>query len=290
MLIGVDNNDQLIYQGHTPGYGYGLWPQPALSFATLLLAEHDLNSLPSDSHLQSARMIFREDSFDAVTRNRRGRLYSALPSRPTPWWVSPPAVQPFTDQRQLQLYGFDSNLVGSMSAHVNKTLLALGTRDAHTLWRIVACERIVSGEDLLTLRARTSLGTLPELDESKVPPEQLAKVKETLEKLAEAANRSGPESIVDLARGAAQWCIATWQASQKGDPALLNVDLGQWPKRLQDQDLNLLAGIAGAIARLHSRAKPNEQHKHQSRPVVEDDAEFALASVGMLLREIGWAV
>ncbi|NJM44013.1 MAG: hypothetical protein HC858_08630 [Brachymonas sp.] len=83
--------------------------------------------------------------------------------------------------------------------------------------------------------------------------------------------------------------MATWQADQKGDPALLNVDLGHWPKRLQEQDLNLLAGIAGAIARLHSRAKPNEQHKHQSRPVVEDDAEFALASVGMLLREIGWA-
>ncbi|NJM44012.1 MAG: hypothetical protein HC858_08625 [Brachymonas sp.] len=101
----------------------------------------------------------------------------------------------------MQLYGFDSNLVGSMSVHVNQTLLALGTRDAHTLWRIVACERIVSGEDLLTLRARTSFGTLPDLDESKVPAAQLAKIKETLEKLAEAAYRSGPESIVDLARG-----------------------------------------------------------------------------------------
>ncbi|NJS35219.1 MAG: hypothetical protein HC765_00345 [Brachymonas sp.] len=118
----------------------------------------------------------------------------------------------------------------------------------------------MSGEDLLTLRARTSFGTLPDLDESKVPAAQLAKIKETLEKLAEAAYRSGPESIVDLARGAAQWCRATWQADQKGDPALLNVDLGHWPKRLQEQDLNLLAGIAGAIARLHSRAKPNEQH------------------------------
>lgn len=289
MLIAIDNNDQLVYQGHTPGYGYGLWPQPVLSHATLIGADADLVLIPASAHLHDAAMVFREDSFDAVTRIRRGRLYRVLPSRPTGWHVSPPGVQPFTDQRQLQLYGFDSNLVGSMHGYVNKALIALGTRDAHTLWRIVACERIVTGEDLLTLRARSSLGTLPDLNESKVPPDQLAKVKETLAKLAEAAYRAGPESIVDRAKDAAQWAVGTWLAAQRNAPDLRKKDLAKLAAELEGEATAVTQGVSKALARLHARGKPNVQEDKGSRDVTEDDAEFALATVGLLLREIGWA-
>jgi hypothetical protein len=38
-----------------------------------------------------------------------------------------------------------------------------------------------------------------------------------------------------------------------------------------------------------ARGKPNAQEEKGSRPVTEADAEFALASVGVLLRDIGWA-
>ena len=94
MLIAIDNNDQLVYQGHSHGYGYGLWPQPVLSLATLVVTESDIARLPLNSHLHSADMVFREDSFDAVTRIRRGRLYKVLPSRPSTWNVSPPDSGP----------------------------------------------------------------------------------------------------------------------------------------------------------------------------------------------------
>lgn len=288
MLIAIDDNDQLVYQGHTTGYGYGLWPQPVLSFATLLLTEGDVTGLPASSQLQDAAMVFREDSFDAVTRIRRGRLYKVLPSRPTGWYVSPPGVQPYTDQRQLQLYGFDSRLVGGMQAHVNTTLIALGTQDAHTLWRIVACERIVTGEDLLTLRARASLGTLPELDESKIPPDQLGKVQETLAKLTEAAYRAGPESIVDRAKDAAQWAVGTWLAAQRNAPDLRKKDLAKLAAELEGEATAVTHGVSKALARLHARGKPNVQEDKGSRDVTEDDAEFALATVGLLLREVGW--
>jgi hypothetical protein len=37
------------------------------------------------------------------------------------------------------------------------------------------------------------------------------------------------------------------------------------------------------------RGKPNAQEEKGSRPVTEADAEFALSSVGVLLRDMGWA-
>lgn len=289
MLIAIDNNDQLVYQGSTAGYGYGLWPQPVLSHATLISAVGDLSLIPASAHLHDATMVFREDSFDAVTRIRRGRLYRVLPQRPTLWHVSPPAVQPYTDQRQLHLYGFDSNLVGNMHVQVNKALIALGTRDAYTMWRIVGCERIVTGEDLLTLRARASLGGLPELIEVAIPEDGRAKVRETFEKLGEAAYRAGPESVVDRARDVAQWCIGTWLADRRNDPSLRTVDLWDLAGKLEEKDYAVLRNTGRSLARLHARVKPNVQEQKSTRPVTEDDAEFALVAIGMLLRELDWA-
>lgn len=290
MMIGIDTNTNLVYEGQS-NYGYGLWPAPVLSLATLMDEALDVGRIPVSSDLFNADTVFREDSFDPVTRIRRGRLYRTPGTRPQTWQVFlHAAIQGPGPRVALSLHGFDSNYLAAERGKFSNALIALGSADAYTLWRVVGVERIVTGEDLLTLRARSSLGTLPELMESKVPADQLRKVKETLEKLSEASYRAGPESIVDRARDAAQWCVASWQSQKSSDYKLLDVDLGQWPVRLNEQKLTVLAGICGSIARLHSRAKPNEQQKHQSRPLVEDDAEFALASVGLLLREIGWAV
>jgi hypothetical protein len=45
-----------------------------------------------------------------------------------------------------------------------------------------------------------------------------------------------------------------------------------------------------SLARLHARAKPDAKAEYGARPVQQGDAEFALAAVGMLLRELGWAL
>ncbi len=145
----------------------------------------------------------------------------------------------------------------------------------------------MTGEDLLTLRARSALGVLPELNRDSVSEEGRQKVTETLEKLSEAAYRAGPESVVHLARDAAQCCLGIWMADQRSDPKLREKDLGDLAKMLEDERGK---SVCQLLARLHSRAKPNEQVRLNTRPVREGDAEFALAAVGMLLRELGWAV
>lgn len=52
-----------------------VWPTPVVSIATLMASEADWETLPSSPHHDNAKLIFREDSFDPVTRVRRGHLY-----------------------------------------------------------------------------------------------------------------------------------------------------------------------------------------------------------------------
>lgn len=289
MMLGLDERTKQVYEGDSYS-GYGVHPCPVLSLVTVIQHEEDFGALPISCDLFSANLLFREDSFDAVTRIRRGRMYKAYPDKPSDWHVISHAMfDGHTNSEQRRLVTFDTRAVVSDRASFEKALLALGTRDAYSLWRVVSMERTVNGEDLLTLRARSSLGVLPELNESKVPSEQLGKVKETLAKLAEAAYRAGPESIVDRAKDAAQWAVGTWLAAQRNAPDLRKKDLAKLAAELDGEATAVTQGVSKALARLHARGKPNVQEERGSRDVTEDDAEFALATVGLLLREIGWA-
>jgi hypothetical protein len=51
----------------------------------------------------------------------------------------------------------------------------------------------------------------------------------------------------------------------------------------------LLINAAKVIARLHARLKPNEEFSRGARRLTEADAEAALASMSLVLRELGWA-
>lgn len=289
VFIAIDHNDFLIYQGHAPGYAYGLWPIPMVSAATLLDGAPNLSLLPAGGSLASAELVFREDSFDAIARIKRGRLYRVMPTRPTTWNVSPPSVQPFAVQAQRQLYGFDSNTVGELSAYVGSGLVALGTASAFSLWKLVSLERIYSGEDVVTLKARGSLGVLPEVNEDKVPAEAREKLRQAIETLQDAAHRSGPESVIDRARDVTQWCLGSWLSHLRSEPQLREQDIKALVSKMEGTSFPVIRGVAHSIARLHARNKPNEQVKHGSRPIMEADAEYALAGVGILLRELGWA-
>jgi hypothetical protein len=129
---------------------------------------------------------------------------------------------------------------------------------------------------------------LPELDLSAIPEPGRVKVQQTISILADAAYRSGPESVIDRARDVAQWCLGTWLADQEKKDALRHEDLGSLVKKIPENRI-IPKSIGATIARLHSRAKPNEQDRYGGRPIMEEDAEFAIAAVGMLLRELRWA-
>jgi hypothetical protein len=256
----------------------------------------DITLVPITNDFYSAKLIFREDYFDAVTRVRRGRFYASPGTQPQEWRVQAhPAFSGEPGGRDLQgwliksLHGYQAwSAFPEQKNRIGKAIVALGTRSAHTLWRLIDIERTAIGDDMVTMRARTSLGLLPELVLELIPSRGREKLVETMDKLSDAAYRESPEAIVDRARAVAQWAIGAWLAERDNDERLQTTDLGQLAIRLGDGN-QVTRGLAQIIARLHVRVKPNEQELRGLRPVTEADAELALAATGLLLRELGWA-
>lgn len=83
--------------------------------------------------------------------------------------------------------------------------------------------------------------------------------------------------------------LGVWWAEQENDVKLRLEDLGTLARKIEDRKPAVASWLAKIIARLHSRAKPNEQERYSTRLPTEDDGQFALAAIGILLREIGWA-
>ena len=155
MMIGIRQGNYLVYQGLS-GHGHALLPTPVLSAAAVLSSTDELRQMRLGRGPADADLLFREDSFDAVTRIRRGRLYRTTLRRPEPWKVSSNHELPDQGRPDVDVYAFDSDLVGDIGLEPSTTLIALGVSEAYTLWRIVHAERIVTGETLLTLRARSA--------------------------------------------------------------------------------------------------------------------------------------
>lgn len=50
-----------------------------------------------------------------------------------------------------------------------QTLVAIGSQVAYSFWTVASVEHLATGEFLVTLRARASLGALPEINRERLP-------------------------------------------------------------------------------------------------------------------------
>lgn len=299
-MIGIDTDRRLFYEG-SGNYGHGVWPSPFVSIASTLQADWTAADLPSASDLGRAKLVFREDFFDPVTRIRRGRFYVNPGAQPQEWHVQThPAFKEEVGQRDFQgnmvkrLYTFQLwSAFSEFRSPTSSRLVALGFADAFTLWRVIDIERIVTGEDLVTMRARSPMGVLPELSTSAIPSIGRDKVLREIDKVSDAAYRAGPESVIDRCRDTAQVCIGLWFSDREGNPDHRKLDLSLLLDKVESSITEktpwVLLNAARIIARLHAR-KPNEQIRYHSRDNSEGDAEVALANLGLILRELRWTI
>jgi len=144
---------------------------------------------------------------------------------------------------------------------------------------------------MVTLKAKTAFGILPEPDESKVPQQYRADVAKVIDATLDAAFRAPAASVIDHCRDALQVILSRWLANKRGETTILTADLGKIARAFDKDAENLpcVNRVADVVARLHARAKTNQQVEWGSRPPVEEDAELALQSLGFAIREIGWA-
>ncbi len=292
-MIGFFSQTKLWFEGESH-YGYGLVPMPVITLATVITDAEALGRIPKSSDLMDAKLVFREDSFDPVTRIRRGRFYFNPGAQPSLWHAHWHSFMPSQALSDIQLITFQRwPAAQELAASKGELLIALGVADAFTLWRVIDVERISTADDLVTLRARASLGLLPDLSPEAIPLCGRSQVLSVIEKAIESAYRAGPESVIDRCRDAAQASIATWLAKELGDDSVRALDLSplleRTEKALTDRQPAVLLNAGRIIARLHAR-KPNEQIKRGTRANKETDAEAALANLGLILREMGWTV
>ena len=303
-MIGIDGNTGLLYEGKS-NYGHGVWPNPIISIATLISQEGDWEKVPSSSDFSIAKMLFREDIFDPVTRVRRGRLYTWKDGvLQQDWHVAPHPVEPpdhynadFRGRLKRTLYTFHAVTRLNSSSRGPRLQLILGTQSAQTIWEILSIETIASGEALVTLRARSNFGILPELLEDQIPSNAKDEVFASLDNVANAAFRSSPASLIDVCRAAltvifSQWLSTKYESLK--ETTIFHRDVGDLLRIYKEQhkknsEITALEGAVRLLQRFHSRGKPNEQKRYDTRPLSEEDAQLALHALGFILREIGWA-
>jgi hypothetical protein len=172
--------------------------------------------------------------------------------------------------------------------------LVLGQRGGMSSWRILQTERIATGDVMVTLRAESAYGILPQIDKSKIHPDYVQGVVTALDRVLNSAYRELPTSVVDHCRNAAVMVVSRWMQGETGAAVPVEQDLGIWIRAIKahfgEHDMVALRSALEAINRLHPRGKDNEANKHQLRQVEESDAEFALHALGFVVREVKWAV
>lgn len=296
MKIGIDESSRLIYETST-GYGYPLWPSPMLLQVVIASEDDQVLTAAKQNDFAPNSFIFREDTYNSSSRIRRGRLYRAFGKQPDEWHVYPhPAL---ADENPLNmgvgkilnksLFTFSSLSLRSYleQAKLIRPIFLLGADDSFTVWTLVNIERSATGDELIVLRGRKSIGALPHLDREKITKANGKSVLEYIDKLEEELYRASPESVIDRAREAATAILSKYlQNDGKVDPGK---DLGDLANLIEREKKYVVANAARIIARFHARGKHAEQEQGSRRPITEQDAEFSVQAVGIILCDLDWA-
>lgn len=298
-MIGVDESRGLVFEGDSYYGAHLVWPVPVMTSARFV----DSSAKDySNTHLGSpVTYYFREDMFDPVSRIRRGRFYKYANASGGNWQVIPSphvsvphsgtngdglfCVHSLSDYRPCVISGELNGLGFAQS------IVVLGKEKSSTIWSIILVETSFTGEEMVTLKARQSLGALPEVDWSKVPAEAISTVREKLSVLEDDYHRAGAESVIDRSREAATAILSGHL--QLDYPEAETLDLGALirllVKKSGENGQRIVACAAEIPQRLHSRGKTAEQKKREVRPIREQDAELAMQCIGVMLCDLGWA-
>jgi hypothetical protein len=275
MILAIFQNER--YEGNAYSLN-ALYPMPSLSPVVVD---------------QITPRLFREDSFDPTTRIRRGRFYIAdSPSRKA--WPSGqvnhyPYAQPVGGQPPI--YQMDAYRSSPPDRSAMKSLILLGDASYNTAWHVIGAERLFNSDTLFTFKSANTLGTLPDLVEGALPTERRKQILDGFEKVADAAHKYMPVSIVDVCREFARIILAAWLSTVGGEPE--GDDLGNLIKAVPDDGVGIKSA-AEIINRLHPRGKSSEQERQAQkgrdiRDVSDEEGELSVSLVGFLLREFRWA-
>jgi len=298
--LGIEHQNGLIYEGRDSPSNLAV-PTPTVSQCALIESPADLQKLPQGIVGDPFRWVFREDSFDPVSRVRRGRVFQSFTgnSRESVFVDAHPFLPSDLNrgsgngrlQKEMTVFIHCTQLV-SRPDRGEGLQLAIGNTGAYSLWRILQTEQTVSQDVLVTLRAESAYGVLPALDLTQIPEDGQQAVTEAYERVLNVAYRDSPTSIVDQCRNLCAVLTARWLRQLTGDDKTLHDDLGRCISAVQsrfgDKEQRLVRASLETVNLLHPRGKENERERYSLRAVSNAEAELALHATGFVIREIGW--
>lgn len=292
IVLGLDDYGR-VFEGIDKYGAHLVWPLPVMTPAKFAHSADEKFEAATEKN----PIYFREDSFDPVSRIRRGRFYEYA-GNTSSWSVMPNA------NIYVSSYGSDSTGMTKLTlasyrpyrpnSDSSKSIAILGSGSAYSLWTIIGVETIGTSEELVTLKARQSMGVLPEINWSVIPENVQGPIRDKIEKLVDDYQRAGAESAVDRAREAATAILSGYLVRQGFEEAS-GKDLGDLVELLvnnsRKNERRIVACAAEIPQRFHSRSKHAEEQKLKGkiRPLRIQDAELAVQCVGVMLCDLGWA-
>ena len=299
MHLGVEKHTGTIFDGmNNPDMP--VRPQPPVSQCHLIQAESDWAKMPEGLQQNPHRWVFREDSFDPVTRIRRGRVYQSYGN------AQPDSVvvyrDPSPDVLGKEVHPASHTRV-QMFRYVAATALlvvpnkaygmpfVVGSGQGISIYTVVQIESLLTGDVMVTLKQRSALGVIPELNDAAVAAGSLKAVRLAIERAVNSALRETAVSVVDQCRNAMATILGHYLAAEHPEKAdkMIGSELAPLGNLMMDRKKEVCGSAALIVARMHSRGKSNEQHAKGAREPDEDDAQFAVHALGLVMREIGWA-
>jgi len=277
-------NSGLVYEGSL-STGHRIQPAPMLIPIQFIDPE---DTEPEALFGDYPKQLFREDSYDPITRIRRGRIYRS-PNENHSWHVQDPFR---TDLKDLDWGGGSAKGTKAMvyqRAALGELALdphlkvRLGDATSSNIWKVILQESSVFGSQILTLKSYRSFGEVPELNPAVIPLDVFHALTENIERVERSANRMSPDDVVDRCRNTLSIIYGALAGDRSKD---LDKAIKAYLTKFKD---NQFMGNAGhMVQRLHSRGKACEQYSKELRPLSEEDAQLALRCLGFVLIESGW--
>jgi len=276
MDLGVCKATGHVYVGSVDS-GIALSPTPMVSHCKLVSEKLDCHQGP-DTEYPTEGFVFREDFYDPKSRIRRGRVYAARSSQPHVWRAPNRAVH-----GEFNTYSHCSIWAKFHNQSRKHVYVLLGDERRFTVWTLVDLEVITSGEEMVTLKALSSFGLLPELLEAEIPNDELSLIKESLEKVVNDMYTASAESVVDCCREAVSAIVGAFVNQPAKDLGVLVSLLGDKPYQRM-----LAQNAASIINRFHPRRKTSEIRGKDLRRITDEDAQLAVQCLGTILVELEW--
>lgn len=231
-----------------------------------------------------AALIFLELEFDPIARIKRGKLYRAKDTQPITLIHQPTNYNVLQRQKydvghELNCRHFESFYPTRVGYNLADLTFYFGNSKFESRWKVLNVDFISTNEELFSIKEINGFGLIPKINYDFFSEEHRSEVIRTFDNLT--SNLHGdPESVVELSKNAALAIISGYLKLEKG------LDMSNLCKLIKDKGKEQVSNYANVIRMFHTRCKTNKVRAENYRSVNRFDADYAVSSVFLIIKDL----